>query len=250
MTTGAPPSVDELGRSLVRTSVLLFIAIPLLLGPLLAAGADWLSQALALEPVTVRVVVKAARLAPLHFNLLSPLLAKRLLAGRARRLLPPESIFLVTDDGATWRLFARATLVTAAALAAYASWWWGVLGHELGGMLLTMALLAVLWPYRVIVVTLRWFRHAGSLLDSVGVLSRETSGYRGPERFFLDGVEGRREVVLERVDGASLTLKYIDAARLAAQLDCATTGVEGVTEIWRSAGPAGAQVVAAWLGRS
>jgi hypothetical protein len=120
-------------------------------------------------------------------------------------------------------------------------------------MLLVMGLSTVLWTHRVIVITRRWFRHAYSLPDSVGVLSRETSGYRGPERFFLDGVEGRREVVLERVDGASLTLKYVDAARLAAASGVAAErlhAVEGVQQVWRAAGPAGARVVAAWLGRS
>lgn len=249
MTTGAAASAEELGQRLVRTSTILFLASPLLLGPLLGAGADWLSQALALEPVTAKVVINASRLAPWHFNLLSPLLAKRLLGGRARRLLPAESILVLTDDAATWWLFAHATAVTAAALAVYGSWWNGVLGHELGGMLLVLALSAVLWPYRVIVVTRRWFRLVGSLADSVGVLSREMSGYRGPERFFLHSAETHEEVVLERVDGARLDLKYVDAARLAVQAG-ATAGAQGVREVWRAAGPGGSQVVAAWLGRS
>jgi len=245
VTTGAPPSVDELGRSLVRTTFALFLA-SFLLGPLLAAGARWLTRGLYLDPVTENAVIVAAGVAPLHFNLLSPLLAKWLVAVRARRRLPVESIFLVADDGATWRLFGWATLVTVAALAVSVSWPAGVFGDDLGGMLLAMALSGVLWPYRVIVVTRRWLRHVRSLPDSLGVLSREMAGYRAPARFFLDVVESRREVVLEREDGASLTLKYVDAARLAAEHGCATTGVEGVQEIWRAVGPTGAQAVAAW----
>lgn len=248
MTTDAAPSADELGRRLVRTSIALFLA-SFLLEPLLVAGAGRLSAALEAGRATEDVLVAVA-LTPLHLNLLSPLLAKRLLGARARRLLPAESILVLADDAATWRLFAHATAVTAAGLAVYGSWCNGVFGQGSGGMLLAMALLNVLWLYRVIGVTVRWFRHARWLGDSVGVLSRATSDYRGPGRFFLQAAEARREVILERVDGARLDLKYVDAARLAAQSGGATGRVEGVKEVWRAAGPRGAQFVAAWLGRS
>ena len=255
MTVDAPPGVHDFARSLVRTSIALFVASPLALvpGALLIAGAGRLCDALAAQRGTeqvVLVVVATIALAPLHLNVLSPLIAKRFLGARARRLLPAGSILVVSDDDETWQLFAHATVVTAAVLALHFLWSIGALGYTLERKVLTVVLWSALWFYRLVVITVLWFRHARSLGESVAVFSRGEPGYREPARFFLEAVEGRREVILERVDGAHVQLKYLDAARLAAQSDAPAGGIEGVKEVWRAAAPAGAEVVAAWLGRS
>src|SRR6185437_1920607 len=125
VTVDAPPSVHGFGRSLVRTSIALFVASPLALVPgvLLIADARRLCDALAAERGTeqvVEVIGATIALAPLHLNLLSPLVVKRLLGVRARQFLPAGSILVVSGDDETWRLFARATVVTVAVLAVHA----------------------------------------------------------------------------------------------------------------------------------
>lgn len=257
MTADTAPSVDDLGRSLARTTIALFLAsVGLTL--VLVAAAGRLSDALRLahtrEGVLAAValapedVLTAVALTPLHLNLLLPLLAKRLLTERARQLLPAESVLVVSDDAATWRLFARATAVTVAALGA--SVWLAHASPWTLERLLASALMMALWFYRLVVVTVRWFRHARSLGDEVGILTRVGSAYRGSLQFFLDAVEGRREVVIERVDGARVEVKYVDAAQLVAALGGAAERprtIEGVREIWRAAGPAGAKALARWF---
>lgn len=135
----------------------------------------------------------------------------------------------------------------------------GELGYHYSSYLLTCILLSALWFYRMVVITVLWFSHALSLGESVAVLSRAESGYGAPARFVLKADTGHREVVIERVDGARVRLKVIDAARFAAQLAArlaarseasAAAEVHGVTEAWRAAGPRGAEVVAAFVGRS
>jgi len=254
MTGDAPPSVHDFARSLVRTSIALFVASPLLavLGVL---GAGILSRALGISENTLMCVSMTIAFAPLHLNLLSPLLAKWFLGARARRLLPAGSILLVSDDDKTWRLFARATVVTAVVpmslLLPEMKW------IDIGGdgrfmlLVLEIVLLNALGFYRLVYITVLWFRHARSLAESVAVLSRADSGYRDPARLFLQLDAWRREVVIQRVDGARVHLKFLDAAGLAAQSDPhAGAIIEGVTEVWRAAGPRGAEAVAAWLGRS
>jgi hypothetical protein len=256
MTDHSPPSVHDFARSLVRTSIALFVASPLWLvpGSFLFTGAERLCDALAAQHSTkqvVEVVVATIAFAPLHLNLLTPLLAKRLLGARARRLLPAGSILVVSDDDRTWRLFARATVVTAAFLIVLLlGKSMGPFGSSLAGIVLALVLVPALWFYRLVVITVLWFRHARSLDESVAVLSRAEPGYREPARFFLEPDERRREVVIERVDGARVHLKYLDAARLGAQSDAPTGRIEGVTEVWRAAGPRGAKSLAAWLGGS
>ncbi|MEP7121283.1 MAG: hypothetical protein ABJE95_10255 [Byssovorax sp.] len=255
MTVDEPPSAHDFARSLVRTSIALFVASPLtlVLGALLLASAGRLSRAFAVSHMTEDVVVGVVAtiaVAPLHLNLLSPLLAKWFIGARARRLLPAGSILVVSDDNHTWRLFARATVVTAAGLMVLLLWKAGQLGDSLGGIVLAMVLSNALWLYRVVGITVLWFRHAHALDESVAVLARADSGYREPARLFLQLGAWRREVVIERVDGARVELKDLDAARLAGRSDAFAGRIEGVQEVWRAAGPRGAEAVAAWLGRS
>lgn len=84
-------------------------------------------------------------------------------------------------------------------------------------------------------------RFGGSLGEAVGVLARAESTYRDSQRFFIEAVEGRREVVIERVDGKRVEVKYGGAAKQP------RTVVEGVRETWRAAGPAGAKALARWF---
>ncbi len=256
MTVDAPPSVRDLAASLVETSARLFRApivvspLAFVLGSLLLSGAAHLFHVAEYIPERAfGAVVTTIALAPLHLNILSPLIAKRLLGARARRLLPAGSILVVRGDGETWRLFAHATVVTAAALAVL---FLGVPGAIAGGFerwALTLVLMNALWFYRLVVITALWLRHEPSLGQSVAVLSRIAPGYREPGRFFLEVVEGRREVLVERVDGARVEVKYLDTAPLAAEagVPAGASKIEGAKEVWRAAAPAGAEVVAAWL---
>lgn len=256
MTAEAPPSVHDFARSLIRTSIALFVASPLLLvpGALLIAGAGRLCDAVGAQrgaEQAVEVVVATIALAPLHLNLLSPLIAKRLVGARARRLLPAGTILVVSDDDKTGRLFAHATVVTAAVLAVHVLWSTGALGYTLDRIVLTLVLLSALWLYRLVVITVLWFRHARSLDESIAVLSRAEPGYREPARFFLEAAGLRSEVLIDRVvNSARVQVKYLDAARLSAPSDATAGRIEGVTEVWRAVGPRGAEVVAALLGRS
>lgn len=260
MTGDAPPSVRDFGRSLVWTSIALFVASFLALALVQVPGQLWLYRVTnVLGTLAGQVAVYMVRVAPLHFPLLSPLLATRLVGARARRSLSAGSILVVRDDGKTWRLFAHATVVTVAAVGVDIMWSSGALGYDASRFVLTCILLSVLWFYRVVVITVLWFSHALSLGQSVALLSRAESGYGAPARFVLKADTGHREVVIERVDGARVRLKVIDAARFAAQLAArlaarseasAASEVHGVTEAWRAAGPRGAEVVAALLERS
>jgi hypothetical protein len=254
VTVDEPPSVHDFARSLVRTSIALFVASPLLLvpGALLMAGVGRLGDKLAVSglPKDVGIgVVTTIALMPLHLNLLSPLIVKRFLGARARRLLPAGSILVVSDDE-TWRLFARATVVTAAVLALFYVRGWGWYSGSLGPMLLETVLINALSFYRLVVITVLWFRHARSLDESIAVLSRAEPGYREPARFFLEAAGLRREVLIDQTNGARVHLKFLDAARLAAPSDAPAGRINGVTEVWRAAGPRAAEVVATWLGRS
>jgi hypothetical protein len=264
VTVDAPPRVRDFGRSLVWMSIALFVASSLLLVLALVLipvpGQLWLSRVTGVPgTLAEQVAAYMVLVAPWHFPLLSPLLATRLVGARARRLLWAGSILVVRDDGKTWRLFAHATVVTVAAVGVDIMWSRGALGYEYYPFLLTWILFWGLWFYRVVVITVLWFSHALSLGQSVALLSRAESGYGGPARFVLKADTGHREVVIERVDGARVRLKVIDAARFAAQLAArlaarseasAAAEVHGVTEAWRAAGPRGAEVVAALLGRS
>lgn len=242
MTADAPPTADDLGRTLVRTSVVLFLASPLLLLALLVLGAGRLIDELAGGRASDEVF-GAVALATLHLNLLSPLLAKQLLRARARRFLPAESVLVMGNYRATWRLFAHATAVMVAALAA-----WSMRGQSYTAQRIVVSfVLDALWIYRLVVITVLWFRHARSLGDEVGVLTRVGSAYRGPMQCFLDTAGTLREVIIERVDGVRVAVKYVDAARLAADSGGSRV-VDGVREVWRAAEPAGAKVVAGWLG--
>lgn len=264
VTGDAPPSIRDFGRSLVWTSIALFIAssLALVLAPALVPVpvALWLHRVTNVPgTLAEQVAASMVLVAPLHFTLLSPFLATRLVGARARRLLWAGSILVVRDDGKTWRLFAHATVVTVAAVGVDILWSRGALGYDASRFVLTCILLCTLGFYRVVVITVLWFSHALSLGQSVAVLSRAESGYGVPARFVLEADAGHREVVIERVDGARVRLKVIDVARLNAQLAArlaarseasAAAEVHGVTEAWRAAGPRGAEVVAALLERS
>jgi hypothetical protein len=247
-----PPSVYDFARPLVRTSIALFVASPLalVLGSFLFRGGGRLFDALAAPRSTkevAEVVVATLAFAPLHLNLLTPLLAKWFLGVRARRLLPAGSILVVSNDE-TWRLFARATVVTAAGLMVLLCA--GAFRDSLAGIVLGSLLMYALGFYRLVVITVLWFRHARSLDESIAVLSRAEPGYREPARFFLEAAGLRREVLIDRTNGARVHLKFLDAARLAAPSDAPAGRIDGVTEVWRAAGPRSAEVVAAWLGKS
>jgi hypothetical protein len=242
VTVDAPPRVRDFGRSLVWMSIALFLASFLALVVALALipvpGRVWLHGVMHV-PGTLAEQVAAwlVLVAPLHCTLLSPLLATRLVGARARR--SARSILVVRDDGKTWRLFAHATVVTVAGVGVDILWTRGALGYEASRYVLTWILLSALFFYRVVVITVLWFSDALSLGKSVAVLSRAESGV--PDRFVLKADTGHRYVVIERVDGARVQLKFLDAA---------AKEVHGVTEAWRAAGPRGAEVVAAFLGRS
>lgn len=127
MTGDAPPSVRDFGRSLVWMSIALFIASSLALVLALALVPDpvraWLSRVTGVPgTLAEQVAAMMVLVAPLHFTLLSPLLATRLVGARARRLLWAGSILVVRDDGKTWRLFAHATVVTVAAVGVDIMW--------------------------------------------------------------------------------------------------------------------------------
>ena len=266
MTVDAPPNVRDFGRILVWTSIALFVAsaLALILALALALvpvpGRLWFSRVMGgTGTLTGQVAASMVLVAPLHFPLLSPLLATRLVGARARRLLWASSILVVRDDGKTWRLFAHATVVLVAAVGVDILWSTGALGYGASGFAMTCTLMSALWFYRLVVITVLWFSHALSLKQSVAVLSRAESGYGAPARFVLKANTGHREVVIERVDGARVRLTAIDAARFSAQLAARLAApsdvhlaaeVHGVTEVWRAAGPRSAEVVAAWLGRS
>ena len=219
MRVDEPPSVHDFARSLVRTSIALFVASPLalVLGSFLFRGAERLCDALAAQRSTkeiVEVVVATIAFAPLHLNLLTPLLAKWFVGARARRLLPAGSILVVNDDQ-TWRLFARATVVTAAfVMVLLLGKSMGPFGSSLAGIALVLVLVPALWFYRVVIITVRWFRHARALDETIAVLSRAEPGYREPARFFLETAGLRREVLIDRTNGARVHFKFLDAARL------------------------------------